>query len=123
MSYEITVNREPEFLRIEISGEVMNGNAVRIKNSVVEVLKSFAVPRVLFDVRNFRGRMSIPDPYSLVKEHLAFVQGYRTALIAEREDGEFLGVYGDTSANRSVHTRVFTDPNEAVQWLTALSEA
>lgn len=116
MAWQIDTDPRPGCLMVRISGDADARVAGEIVAGVFREMAAHKCSRLLIDVRDVKGRMSIWETFSLVSGHPP-MQGVRAAILDRLENREWYEFYETVSVNRGYHNRVFTDFDEAVAWL------
>jgi len=94
---------------VRVAGEIIAG--------ILREMEAHQCSRLLVDIRGIEGRLSILDTFSIVSNYSSS-QGMRTAIIDLPENRSWFEFYETVCTNRGYHHKVFTDPEEAVRWLT-----
>ncbi len=116
MAWRIETDLQPGYLVIRILGNADARVAGEIVASVFREIAAHNCARLLIDVRNVEGRMSVWETFSLVSAHPP-MQGVRAAILDRPENREWYEFYETVSVNRGYHNKVFTDFDKAVEWL------
>lgn len=116
MAWRIETDLQPGYLLIRILGDADARVAGEIVTGVFREIAAHKCSRLLIDVRDVKGRMSVWETFSLVSDHPP-AQGMRAAIVDRPENRDWYEFYETVSVNRGYHNRVFTDLDEAVAWL------
>jgi hypothetical protein len=83
--------------------------------------EEYGLYRALLDETRLRKHLDVLDAYRLAEADIstrAAAKGVRMACLPNPQDAEFARNMETIMHNRSVSYRVFSDPDEAVAWLT-----
>ena len=121
MDFDITSSLDGDVLTVTFTGRSTNDNAHAMTKRYFEIVLGAGAKKVLADIRNLKGRLSVGETYFLVRDLPVKPApvGIRTAVLEAKEKhgyGEFLET---TAANAGVHLRCFVDREEALSWLHA----
>ena len=120
----------PYDLIIEKKGDVLWGTATgtRSLETVVAIAKQILagcvnekLMKVLIDVRALEGRLRTMEAYEMVDQFFPEIRDRsvitRSAVVDLKEFESSYRFFENLAANRSFTLRIFSDPNEAVEWL------
>jgi hypothetical protein len=120
----------PYDLILEKKGNVLWGTATgtRSLETVVAIAKQILagcvkekVTKVLIDVRALEGRLRTMEAYEIVDQFFPEIRDRsvitRSAVVDLKEFESSYRFFENLAANRSFTLRIFSDPNEAVEWL------
>jgi hypothetical protein len=116
MAWRIETDLHPDYLVIRILGSVDAQSAGDAVAAVLREITTHNCSRLLTDIREVEGRMSILETFRLVSDHPA-IQGMRAAIVDRPENSEWYEFYETASVNRGYHNKVFTDIEKAIEWL------
>ncbi len=86
----------------------------------LHALKEHQLHRVLVDARRIDSKMSPFDDFEFTKGHqLTSLTSVRIALVHRPNESKRFGFIENVSVNRGGNMKIFTDPEEAIDWLTA----
>ncbi len=90
------------------------------RNDAIRALKENQLHRLLVDARQIDAKMSVFDDFEFTKEHQSTsLTSVRIAVVHRPEESKRFKFIEDVSANRGGSMKTFTDPEEAIDWLTA----
>ncbi len=121
MQYDLQIEKEPDFLYAKISG-IRNGKTVSIAaKEIIDACKLHSAARVIIDVRNLTGRMSVFESYMLVSREFPrlrqFVSLEKTAIVDQKENRNRLQFFERTSKSFGFNVKTFTELEEAKKWM------
>ena len=117
-SVQVVYNSEWGCIVNTISGTITQEVASEAANKIAQLAKLHNCIRCLNDVREATSQLSITNLYYLPDKVAELGVGRsmkRAILVKERfEESSF---YEDTTANKGIRVKVFTDLDEALNWL------
>jgi hypothetical protein len=121
MSYEVTINKEENFLHVQAAGERTLDNILAITHEIMAAYARHGIPKVLVDVREIEGALSTMEGFELPTEHFQKIRDQRilqkAAIVDRKENEERFRFFQTVAENRGFNLRVFTDVDEATSWL------
>ena len=125
-SYELSSTFSPDHLKFIARGARTREAVASIAEEIVAKCTSQQVSRVLVDVRNLEGRLSITDSFMLFIHEFPQLrkQGVvkKAAIVDQKSNQERLHFFETIARNRGFKIRTFTDAEEAACWLCEGSE-
>ena len=125
MSYQLSYRKAPDYLHIEAAGIRTVENFIAISTELLTKTEEHGYKKVLLDMRGVTGGLRIVDLYKVETKHLS--QLWRTTgrpqvVVIDWEDNRKRFEFMETVAvNNGVNTRMFTDVDEATEWLEVSS--
>jgi hypothetical protein len=118
MADNIEIIRQGDYLHVTFSGAFSFAAAKCSIDAIVNACEEERCSSVLFDCRPMTGEMSIVDRYEIGQHGARIVPpGIKIAMLG-REDQILPDKFLETVAdNRGLILRVFSDENEATEWL------
>jgi len=121
MTYQISVELTPKFLRVTPSGQANFDNIYGVWRDIAQACKNFGCSNVLLD-GILQGRPSTLDIYRIGNriDELGLPPALRVAFVCERESLARLNFHQMVISNSAVgiSIRNFVDRPEAELWLT-----
>ncbi|HNS21620.1 MAG TPA: hypothetical protein PKH24_14035 [Sedimentisphaerales bacterium] len=117
MAWCVEANPQPGYLNIRLVSDV---DARAFEETVAAILREIAAhngSKVLIDIREAKARPGVLDTFGLISVWPA-MHGLRVAILDRSENRRWFDFYETVSVNRGHNSRVFTDSEQAVQWLT-----
>ena len=120
MPHSVEVIEDAEYVKVVFSGEMSKQDHETGRDDAVRALKESGFTRLLVDARPIDAKMSALDDYEFTREHQSTPIGLvRIAVVYRDEESERFKFIENVSVNRGGNMRIFTNPDEAVDWLTA----
>jgi hypothetical protein len=123
--YALSVEAKSDYLFAYVRGIRTRETVIGITTEVFEATVAHRLSKVLVDVRALEGRLSILDNYIVVTELFEDLRGkgIRKAAIVDRPQSAMREWFLETLAvNRVFNLKIFTDVEEARQWLLVIVE-
>ena len=117
LDYTIQTRLHEDVLEIEISGRGGAHNADEIAQDVFKVVRAAPAVKVLIDVRQFQGRMSMADTFFHVRRYPRDLPKVTTAVVDTKANKLFYSFFETTARNVGFSIRYFNDPPDALAWL------
>ena len=118
--YTLSNETKGDHLFVRASGVRTRATVTAMTMEIFDAAFANRLSKVLIDVRELKGRLGIVDSYLLVTEVFDKLRGkgVRKAAIVDEQVSSLRGWFLETVAhNRSFDIRVFTDQEEAREWL------
>lgn len=123
MSYKVDLRAEQDYIRAEVSGARILGDAAtdagRVGEQVVQACNEAGIRRVLL-ILNLSGRLSAIDSYEMVTNapQYGWKHAFRLAMVDLNEESFDDVRFTETVAvNRSYEMKVFNNEQDALDWL------
>ena len=118
MAYEITFDRQPQFLRATITGENSADSVSRYMQDIVQECERQDCFRVLIDERLEGPRLGADDVFVVASEGAMSAMGVFQAIAYVDEQMGDMSQFAETVAiNRGMPVKAFLDVAAAEQWL------
>jgi hypothetical protein len=118
MDYSITEKLEGDILILTTQGRLTKKNAHAIMGDVMKMLAETPTGKLLYDIRQLEGRLSLGSTYLLMGDLPSQrPRNIKVAIVVSetyRKHDEF---FETTAANAGVYFRLFYDYDEALKWL------
>ncbi len=102
------------------AGEMTKEEHQSGRDEAIRVLTDDGLGRLLVDARTIDARMSAVDDFKFTQEHESSgLLSVRIAVIHRADESERFRFIENVAVNRGVDMKVFTDPDQALGWLTA----
>jgi hypothetical protein len=119
MDFSVSTALDGDIFVIVITGEGGEQAMYAISDKVVDAVKKSKAKKILIDVRQVRGRLSMAYTYFLVGKLPLESQTLKTAIVDLRENESSYSFHELVSVNRGFQTRYFNDMAEAKLWLSS----
>ncbi|MDB4444042.1 hypothetical protein N9174_01735 [bacterium] len=121
MSYDLTIEKKGDVLWVTATGTRSLETVLAMSKDILAACVEEKVTKVLTDVRGLEGRLSTLDAYKLADQHFPKIQDRsvvtHNALVDLKEFEHNYRFFEDVAVNRGFTLRIFSDPDEAVEWL------
>ena len=119
MSYKVELDKAAEYVEIVFAGEVTREDHESARAEAIDALKAGGYKRLLVDARRIDAKMSLIDDFEFTQEHQATpIRAMPTAIIHRPDESERFKFIENVASNRGAQIKVFTDPEQAIGWLT-----
>jgi hypothetical protein len=118
--YTFAIEARDVCLYVRSSGVRTRATVTAMTMEIFDAALAKGLSKVLVDVRKLEGRLGILDSYLAVTDVFQRLRGkgMRKAAIVDQQISSIRGWFIETLArNRGFNLRVFTDQEEAVEWL------
>ena len=122
MSYNLEIENNGHYLFISIAGTRDRETIVDLIKGVIEASKKHSVDKVLVDVRDLEGRLSIIDSYSIATKvlpkwnRLGVVK--KIILVDSKANIERIQFFGRIAQSLGMNIQVFFDIDEAKEMIS-----
>lgn len=122
MLYDLQIEKESDFLSVKISG-IRNSNTIsKAAKEIIETCKINKCLKVIIDVRELEGRMSILESYMFVSREFTHLKQFssleKAAVVDNKESKKRLKFFERTANSFGFNLRTFVEPDEAREWMT-----
>ena len=101
-----------------LTGDVIEAELGVIREEMNSKLLEHDCRRLLVDATGISRLQSVFEDYEFTKQHRTELpQGTRHAVLIRPEHQEHMRFVEDVAQNRSINLRVFTDRDQAIDWL------
>ena len=121
MSYDLTYKKEKGILKVKVSGMRSFKTVLSVITDIQQICLKQNTPRVLIDVRELKGHLKTMEAYELpafvfpkIREN-SIIE--KSAIVDLEESRDFFSFFENVSVNRGFNLRVFTDMEDATEWL------
>jgi hypothetical protein len=118
MAWRIETDLLSDCLVIRIIGNADAQVAGEIIGGVFREIAASQRSRLIVDIREVDGRLSILETFNLVSSYPS-MRGLRAAIVDWPENSQWFEFYETVSVNRGYYNRVFTDMEKAKEWLAS----
>ncbi|WP_319582355.1 hypothetical protein [uncultured Pseudodesulfovibrio sp.] len=122
MNYTACIQPMKTYLKVTVNGTMESfEDMADFADLLRKLSEEYDLNWALLDQRKLRRNLDVLDIYTLAEDDItakAAARGVRVACLPSPEDREFAESMETILHNRSVSYRVFSDPNDAVAWLT-----
>lgn len=123
MPYQVAIQEYPDYIRVQLSGELTPGlelqEATSVWSQVADACREKGVTRVLA-ISDARGHLLTMTAYELADSALTWGwdQRFKLAMVEVHEERRQNSLFAETVAvNRGFRARVFDDEQKARSWL------
>lgn len=117
VGYDICCEMDDGILMVRVSGQVTTDNADSIIGDIFTLCQQHEARKMLADLRELQGRLSIVETYQRVKNYPDYARFIQTAIVDLPENEAFYTFHETTASNRAMHARSFTSLQDAIAWL------
>jgi hypothetical protein len=119
--FDLTSSLHGDVLVVTFMGASNEANAKAMARRYFEIVLGSGCSKVLADLRQLRGRLSVPGTYFLLRDLPVerVPTRIKTAIVEAPENREYAGFLETTAANAGVYFRCFLDYGEALDWLAS----
>ncbi len=121
MTYDLIIEEKDGMLWATVTGTRSLETVLAISNDILAACAEKKVSKVLIDVRGLEGRLSTMEAYQIPKQYFPKMRDRsvitHTALVDLKEFEHSYRFFENVALNRGFTLRIFSDPNEAAEWL------
>lgn len=121
MTYRLELRKEKDVVYVRASGIRSRETVSSIAHEILDACDKHQVDRVLVNVQELTGRLSIFDSFMLVAEEFPKLKRRqilkKAALVDNRERRERFRFFELLAHNRGYNLRIFDDADEALEWI------
>lgn len=121
MLYNLQIEKESNFLSVKISGIRNSKTVSKAAKEIIETCKINKCLKVIIDVRELEGRMSVFESYMLVSREFTRLKQFssleKAAIVDNKENKERLKFFERTAKTFGFNIRTFSEPDEAREWI------
>ena len=120
MSYKIQITKEKDYLHVKVIGTRTMQATIDMIKEVITTCDDLGLKKILVDVTEFKGQLDILHSYTLVKnlEELRQYPKFKTSVIDREDNREYFHFVENAAYNKGYRIGMFTDPVEAMKWLS-----
>ena len=114
----LRIIQKEEYIRFDYTGDFSEAMGKQCIDAMVEACRQDQLPKVLLDCRNMTGEIQLFDSF-LVAEYGVKMLGIisKIALIGREDQMQHDNFVENVAVNRGVNLKIFTDADDAVDWL------
>ena len=106
------------YILFDFSGEFNQEAGKQVIDAMVEACTQSQISRALLDCRNMTGEIQILESFMVAKYGVKMIGSISKFALVGREDQMFPDDFVENVAvNRGINLKLFTDADEAVNWL------
>jgi hypothetical protein len=120
LTFELQI-KNPNFLAIKIKGKRTVDSIKDVTKQIVEKCEENKITKVLVDVREFEERIKFSEIFDLASKDLPKITNNKINKVAivDLEGFDFnKNFFENVARNRLHNVKIFTEYNDAVQWLS-----
>jgi hypothetical protein len=120
LTYELEINKH-NFLVVKVKGKRSVDSIKDVTKQIVDKCEDAKISKVLVDVREFKDRIKFSDIFDLTSKELPMIINSKINKVAivDLEGFDFnKNFFENVARNRSHNVKIFTNYNDAVQWLS-----
>ncbi len=115
--YIISPSVNEGILEIVLTGKLTESDGLNMTNEVSDLVKNNNINKVIINVSDLDGRLSITDTYLRVRSYPPHMYRIQLAIVDVVEQDVYERYHEATSLNAGMKVKCFTDINEARAWL------
>ena len=118
MTYAVYSIADDEYILLEYTGEVTREEHETGRRHAIQKLTEHGWRRLLVDARRIAAQMSVVDDFEFTVDNVAIHPPLVNIAVVHRSDeAERFRFIEDVAVNRGLNLKVFTDSDEAIDWL------
>jgi hypothetical protein len=121
MPYNLTIEKKRNVLWVTATGTRSLATVLAMSRDILAACVEYKVTKVLTDVRTLGERLSTIEAYKIVDQHFPTIRDRSVithcAILDLKEFEDSYSFFEDLAVNRDFNLRIFSDPDEAVEWL------
>jgi hypothetical protein len=118
-TYDISSAVNKDTLEIIIKGELPDSEHDYLTCEVIDTIKTNSINRVLIDVSALKGRSSITETYSLVRNYPPHIYRIYFAMVNTNGLDEYERFHETTALNAGMQVKWFTCLDSARKWINS----
>jgi hypothetical protein len=126
VSYSMTASKEGDVLRVQVTGQRTRQALEAVSEAIIEACAEAGTRKVLVDVREFRGSLSLSDDYQVPAKEFPKLPhpGLLVAatVVDDPVNHKRFAFFEDVARAQGYNFRIFGDFASAVTWLDAQNE-
>ena len=125
MTYRLTIDQKPAYLRVAVTGRNSGENVVRYMEEVIRECTARRCFRVLIEERLEGPRLGTIEVFGMVSKGSARFQGTLEAMayVDLNAEGDVMRFAEDVAVNRGFPVKVFPTLVAAEEWLLSIPDA
>jgi hypothetical protein len=121
MSYELTIKKREDVLWVKATGTRSLQTVLAMSEDIFTACIEQNTTKVLVDVRALEGRLETMEAYQIPDKHFPKMRDRsvitRAAIVDLEEFRNIYKFFENVAVNRGFALRVFSDLDEALEWL------
>jgi hypothetical protein len=121
VSYNLKTEKKNDVLWVTATGPRSLETILAMSKDILAACEEEKVTKVLIDVRELEGRLSTMEAYAIPEQYFPKMRDRsvitRAALVDLKEFEHSDRFFENVAANRGFSLLIFSDPDEAVEWL------
>lgn len=121
MSYNLTIEKKGDVLWVTATGMRSLETVISMSKDIMAACAEQKVRRVLIDVRELKERMKMGEIYEISDKYFPKIRDRsvitHSAIVDLKEFEHEYKFFETVAMNRGFNLRLFSDPDEAVEWL------
>jgi len=118
LAFKIKVNTEEDYILVEHYGDTDLDENIQAGEKALRVAINNQIMNILVDVTGITGAVSIMDLFASTKHHAETAKiRPLTAIYGRQDQKRELEFMENVGVNRGMSIKIFTDKNEALDWL------
>ena len=114
----LRIIQEEAYIRFDYTGEFSEVLGKQCIDAMVEACSQVQISKALLDCRNMTGEIQIFGSYMVAEYGVKMIGIISKTALVGREDQMLHGNFVENVAvNRGVNLKIFTDADEAIDWL------
>jgi spore coat polysaccharide biosynthesis predicted glycosyltransferase SpsG len=119
-NYSVDIEKKDDYLLLRARGTRTRDNVVEIAKEVFQKALAAKKQKIILDVRELKGELSVVDDYYIVRDLFEQLRGkgiQKAAIIDMKESPIHEWFIEIVARNRGFNFRVFDNEESALQWL------
>ena len=118
MEKNFRIYQEGDIIRVVVTGVFSLGLAKQVVDAAIRVCEESHLVRALVDIRPMQGDLATLDRYEAGTYGAKVIpRAVAVAMLARQDQISPDSFFENVLVNRGVNLRVFSDPEEAIEWL------
>lgn len=120
MTYTVELTEDKTYVRVVFADAMVREEHEQGRDEAIRALADNGWDRLLVDARRIDAKMSVLDDFEFTQENRStLLQSVRIAVIHRVDETGRFRFIEDVAVNRGVKMRVFSNPEEAIDWFVA----
>ena len=121
VTYAMTARKDGDVLRVHVTGERTRQALEAVSKDIMEACAQAGTHKLLIDVREFRGRLSLSDNFEVPSKefrklpHLNLLAA--SAVVDDPVNEQRFAFFEDVARAQGYNFRIFGNLTSAIQWL------
>ena len=119
-THQIEIRKEPGYLHVILRGQRTPETVKAMAEAIYNSCKEHGCFKVLADSRELKGQLGVVDLYYIPSEipNDPMARRIRLASLDLEENREAWAFFETVFRNAGYQLKIFTDPDDAIRWLT-----